>query len=65
MLARGINSVFRFVCTHPDMDHLDGIKGFFAQFNPGNFWDTDNTKELEEFDDGRFDPDDWEFYTRP
>jgi beta-lactamase superfamily II metal-dependent hydrolase len=59
--ARGIASVFRFISTHPDMDHLDGIKYFFEQFPPGNFWDTDNTKELDEFE-GRYDSDDWDFY---
>ena len=26
MRDRGITSVFRFVLTHPDMDHLDGIE---------------------------------------
>lgn len=62
LLDRGINSVFRFISTHPDMDHLDGIKPFFEQFKPMNFWDTNNTKEMEEFDEGRFDPDDWQFY---
>jgi beta-lactamase superfamily II metal-dependent hydrolase len=63
MLDRGITSVFRFISTHPDMDHLDGIKAFFRQFGPTNFWDTDNTKELKDFDHGIYDPDDWEFYT--
>jgi len=63
MLERGITSVFRFISTHPDMDHLDGIKHFFEVFKPANFWDTDNTKELDDFDDGRYNPDDWEFYT--
>ncbi|MBA4064837.1 MAG: hypothetical protein C0501_14210 [Isosphaera sp.] len=60
---RGLTSVFRFISTHPDMDHLDGIKPFFEAFSPTNFWDTDNTKELGEFTEGRYDPADWEFYT--
>ncbi len=63
MAERGIDAVFRFISTHPDMDHLDGIKAFFQRFKPANFWDTDNTKELEEFDYGRYNPEDWEFYT--
>ena len=62
MRARGIDSVFRFICTHPDMDHLDGIKHLFEVFNPGNFWDTDNTKTLDAFGNG-YNADDWEFYT--
>ncbi len=63
MKDRSLNSVFRFISTHPDMDHLDGLKPFFAEFNPQNFWDTANSKELDDFDDGRYDPDDWDFYT--
>ena len=43
MKDRGLTSVFRFVSTHPDMDHLDGIKAFFEEFRPANFWDTGNT----------------------
>jgi beta-lactamase superfamily II metal-dependent hydrolase len=63
MNDRGLTSVFRFISTHPDMDHLDGIKAFFEAFSPENFWDTDNTKELDDFGNGLYDPDDWEFYT--
>src|SRR5437762_2995388 len=33
----GISSVFRFIATHPDMDHLDGIEDFFETFEPENF----------------------------
>ena len=49
-----INSVFRFILTHPDMDHMDGIEDFFEAFSPLNFWDTDNTKDLVDFSSGRF-----------
>lgn len=63
MKNHGINDVFRFICSHPDMDHLDGIKSLFQAFKPTNFWDTNNTKEIEEFEPGRYDPADWEFYT--
>jgi beta-lactamase superfamily II metal-dependent hydrolase len=61
MLDRGFTSVFRFILSHPDMDHMDGIEAFFDAFSPTNFWDTDNTAEKEEFG-GRYDEDDWEFY---
>ena len=33
----GISSVFRYIQTHPDMDHMDGIKVLFGEFNPINF----------------------------
>ena len=29
----GVSSVFRYIQTHPDMDHMDGIKPFFAKFD--------------------------------
>lgn len=57
-----INSVFRFVLTHPDMDHLDGIKDFFESFSPANFWDTDNNKEMEFPKGSPYNEEDWNFY---
>lgn len=59
---RGITSVFRFVVTHPDMDHIDGIKDFFDEFAPGNLWDTDNIKEMNGFGYGGYSENDWKFY---
>lgn len=59
----GILSVFRFIATHPDMDHLDGIKPFFKEFTPTNFWDTAN-KEAKDFkkETKKYDEEDWKFY---
>jgi beta-lactamase superfamily II metal-dependent hydrolase len=60
--ARGITSVFRFVLTHPEMDHMDGMKDFFTEFKPTNFWDTGNTC-VKDFGEGsRYDENDWAFY---
>lgn len=58
----GIDSIFRFVVTHPDMDHIDGIKLFFETFSPANIWDTDNEKEMGSFDGSPYNEDDWKFY---
>lgn len=60
----GERSIFRFILTHPDMDHMDGLAPFFGAFDPVNFWDTDNTKKMAEFDESRYDRGDWEFYRR-
>lgn len=38
-----IDTVFRFILTHPDMDHMDGISSLFDNFSVLNFWDTQNT----------------------
>lgn len=61
MRERGINDVFRFVLTHPDMDHMDGIKDFFEEFPPQNFWDSKNTREFD-FTGNRYREEDWEYY---
>ena len=44
MRDHGINNIFRYVQTHPDIDHMDGIEALFDEFSPTNFYDTDNTK---------------------
>jgi competence protein ComEC len=72
MRDRDIDSIFRFIATHPDMDHLDGIKSLFKEFPPSNFWDTDNNceKDFGSGENGGYKEEDWLFYkelrdTRP
>lgn len=58
----GISSIFRFMLTHPDMDHMDGIKDLFEVFSPYNFYDTNNDAE-KQFDLGSpYRKEDWDFY---
>jgi len=60
-----VKSIFRFVLTHPDMDHMDGLKVLFEEFEVCNFWDTDNNKEMDENSDwGRYNQEDWDFYQK-
>lgn len=56
------HGLFRFILTHPDMDHMDGIKDIFEEFHPANFWDTDNDKKMEDGDFGEYREEDWDFY---
>lgn len=56
------NSVFRFILTHPDMDHMDGIKKLFYNFHPINFWDTNHEKDLSKEGFENYEENDWEFY---
>lgn len=58
----GEQSVFRFALTHPDMDHMDGIKDFFVAFDPTNFYDTNNTKTMGSFQGSPYRQEDWQFY---
>lgn len=57
------DEIFRFIITHPDMDHLDGIKDLYEEFRIRNTWDTNNKKEknLNGFFGG-YNKDDWKFY---
>lgn len=58
----GFSDVFRFILSHPDMDHMGGIKAFFSQFQVLNFWDTANTKKMGTFNGSPFSQEDWDFY---
>ena len=58
----GVDSIFRFILSHPDMDHLGGIEDFFKTFKPINFWDISNTKKINSFEDTNHAESDWEFY---
>lgn len=46
------SSIFRFILTHPDMDHLSGIYRLARQerIPIENFWDTNHEKEISEAD---------------
>ncbi len=62
MQAHGIKSVFRFILTNPDMDHMDGIQAFFTTFTPLNFWDTDNNADKDFSEGSPYSEADWRFY---
>ena len=56
-------NIFRFILSHPDMDHLDGIEDFFTEFNISNIWDTANKKEISnKANSGSYNLNDWKFY---
>lgn len=61
-------AIFRYVQTHPDMDHMSGLCNFFLQNNVPvlNVWDTNHHKDFTRagFDEGRYDWDDWVVYGR-
>jgi beta-lactamase superfamily II metal-dependent hydrolase len=58
--------LFRFVLTHPDMDHMSGLHQLSKQISILNFWDTANTKTLEDssWAGSPYDKRDWETYQR-
>lgn len=58
----GVETIFRFIVTHPDMDHMGGIRHLFNEFKVVNFWDTANCKEMGSFKGSPHDEEDWKFY---
>lgn len=61
----GYNNIFRFILTHPDMDHMDGIKALFERSYPQNFWDTENNKTIDSDEGfGQYNKEDWDFYQK-
>lgn len=60
----GVQEIWRFILTHPDMDHLDGFDGLMDEFNVINFWDTGARKTKPEFKDAPYNESDWDRYTK-
>lgn len=62
----GVGEIFRYIQTHPDMDHMDGLAAIDRTFKIINFWDVDNNKETD-FSSAaasRYDVNDWTCYQR-
>jgi competence protein ComEC len=53
--------LWRFILTHPDLDHMRGLKALYQNIGFTNFWDTDHTKTKPDFRSDA-DKDDWYFY---
>lgn len=64
---QGIGTIFRYIQTHPDMDHMDGLDNLSKNVVMLNFWDTQNNKQ-QTFDlsgkSGQFLKKDWDCYQR-
>lgn len=43
----GVTTIFRYIQTHPDLDHMDGLSEIHKNFSIINFWDVDNDKKLD------------------
>ena len=53
--------LWRFILSHPDLDHMRGIKRLHQTIGFDNFWDTANTKPTPTFK-GESDKEDWFYY---
>lgn len=61
-----ISEVWRFIVTHPDMDHLDGIRDFFDTFPVTVAWVPSNKceKDFSGSNNGGYNKEDWDFYLK-
>jgi competence protein ComEC len=59
----GITQIFRFILTHPDMDHMDGLNALLDQIGIEVFWDTGLVRERPKFGDCcAYNEADWDRY---
>lgn len=58
------DSIFRFILTHPDMDHMSGLSDLYKKKTICNFWDTKTKKTIEdnEWNNSPYNKDDWDVY---
>jgi len=55
--------IFRFILTHPDMDHMSGIKTLFKKKYVRNFWHVpENKPDPGNWESSPYDKTDWDFY---
>lgn len=59
-----ISEIWRFIITHPDMDHLDGIRDFYSSFKVPITWAPSNKckKDFSDSSNGGYNEEDWKFY---
>lgn len=61
--AIDVKSIFRFILTHPDMDHLDGLDALFKAVTVQNFWETGVRKDKPDFKEStEYNEIDWDRY---
>ena len=58
-----VNDIWRFILSHPEMDHLDGFNALLNEFTVSHFWDSGAKKQKPDFSNyGRFKEEDWDRY---
>ncbi len=58
------DKLFRFILTHPDMDHLDGFNKLADCVSINNFWDSGARKDKPDFNGSPFKEEDWDRYEK-
>lgn len=60
----GVKNIFRFILSHPDMDHLDGFDNLASVFPIANFWDSGARKDKPDFSGSPYKEEDWDRYVK-
>lgn len=61
----GVSSIWRFISTHPDMDHLDGLDALIRHHQVKHFWCSGVTRSRPAFEeDARYKEADWDVYEK-
>lgn len=59
----GHSEIWRFILSHPDMDHLDGFNALMNEFRVLHFWDSGAKKKKPDFSNyGGYNEEDWNRY---
>lgn len=59
-----VSHLFRFILTHPDMDHMDGFNQLADCISISNFWDSGARKEKPYFSGSPYKEEDWDRYVK-
>jgi beta-lactamase superfamily II metal-dependent hydrolase len=59
-----IREIWRFILTHPDMDHMDGFGNLIKNLTLHNFWDSGARKGKPDFEGSPYNEDDWDTYVK-
>ena len=60
-----VTEIWRFILSHPDMDHLDGFHALLNEFNVLNFWHSGAKKQKPDFSEyGGYKEEDWDRYAK-
>ena len=63
LLKLGHKEIWRFILSHPDMDHLDGFNALMDEFSVLHFWDSGAKKKKPDFSNyGGYREEDWDRY---
>jgi len=59
-----IYSIFRFIITHPDMDHMDGLENLLTELHVQNVWEPGIRRSKPDFSNCPFHEGDWDCYQK-